>query len=135
AGDPAPLRRLAPTVSRDLEVVVGKAMARQPGQRYSTAAELADDLEALLAFRPIRARPPGPVARLANWARRRPALAAVAATGAAAMIAGASLLVHQAHAEDVQRRTDASRAVEEANERLADWRKAREESAALEQDV
>ncbi len=135
AGDAPPLRRLAPSLSRDAEIVVAKAMSRQPSQRYATANDLADDLEALLAFRPIRARPPGPASRLVNWARRNPGLAAMAATGAVALFAGAMLMVSQARAAEVQRKSDARRAVVEANGRLADWRRARESSAALEADV
>lgn len=134
-GAPPPLRRVAPATSRDLEVVVAKAMARRPADRYASASDLADDLEAVTSFRPIRARPPAPLRRLAHWARRRPGFAAMAATGAVAALAGVALAVVQARAADEQRRSDARRAVADADGRIAAWRRAREESAALEREV
>ena len=78
-GSPAPLRQLAPRVPRDLETVVGKALAREPRDRYAAAGELAEDLGRFLADRPIRARRAGPVELLLRWARRCPAVAALAA--------------------------------------------------------
>jgi len=44
------------TVSRDLEAIIMKALRREPEQRYTTVKELAEDIEALLAHRPVRAR-------------------------------------------------------------------------------
>jgi hypothetical protein len=78
-GSPAPLRQTDPRVPRDLETVVGKAMAREPRDRYTTAGELAADLERFLADRPIRARRAGPLELTWRWARRRPGVAALAA--------------------------------------------------------
>lgn len=75
-GDPEPPGRIHPAVPRDLETVVLKAMERDPARRYPTAAALRDDLDALLALRPIRARPPGATTRCLRWARNHPARAA-----------------------------------------------------------
>ena len=58
--DPTPPRRRQPGVPRDLETIVLKAMARDPGRRYQTADELVDDLTRYLEERPIRARRVGP---------------------------------------------------------------------------
>ncbi|MFO0952947.1 MAG: hypothetical protein U0835_17705 [Isosphaeraceae bacterium] len=41
----APPRKLDPTVPRDLETIVLKAVAKEPGERYATAHTLAEDLE------------------------------------------------------------------------------------------
>jgi serine/threonine-protein kinase len=90
--DPVPPRRLQPAISKDLETVVLKAMEKDRERRYAGARELADDLEALLAMKPIRARPLGPVGRAAKWARRQPALAAAALVIAALAIGGAIAL-------------------------------------------
>src|SRR5207248_1256368 len=49
-------RALDARVPRDLETIVLKAMAREPGDRYPTATALAEDLRCFLTDRPIRAR-------------------------------------------------------------------------------
>ena len=51
-------------------------MAKQPGDRYATAADLADDLRRFLGHEPIRARRIGPVGRTLRWCRRNPRLTA-----------------------------------------------------------
>lgn len=73
------LRQLVPRVPRDLEMIVGKAMAREPRDRYATAQELADDLERFLSDRPVKARRIAVVERLGRWCRRYPAVAALSA--------------------------------------------------------
>lgn len=62
--------RLDPTVPAELEVIVQKAMAKRPEDRYDSAAALADDLRCFLADRPIRARAPSPLLRTRKWLRR-----------------------------------------------------------------
>jgi serine/threonine protein kinase len=47
--EPRSPRRIDPRVPRDLETICLKAMAKQPGNRYQTAAEFADDLGRWLA--------------------------------------------------------------------------------------
>jgi len=49
---PPPLRAASPLLRGPLEHVVARAMHRQPGERYQTAAALADDLERVLQGRP-----------------------------------------------------------------------------------
>jgi tetratricopeptide (TPR) repeat protein len=81
--EPVAPRRIDPTIPRDLETIVGKAMAKEPDRRYATARELAEDLGRFLDDRPILARRPGPVERLGRWSRRH----------ARATVAAAALLV------------------------------------------
>jgi WD40 repeat protein/serine/threonine protein kinase len=77
--EPPALRLLDPAIPRDLETIVRKAMAKDPGERYVTALELADDLGRFLQNRPILARPPGAIDRASKWVRRhRPAAAGAA---------------------------------------------------------
>jgi hypothetical protein len=77
--EPRPPRRIDPAIPRDLETIVLKAMAKDPGERYTTALELADDLGRFLQNRPILARPPSAIDRAVKWMRRhKPAVAAAA---------------------------------------------------------
>jgi tetratricopeptide (TPR) repeat protein/tRNA A-37 threonylcarbamoyl transferase component Bud32 len=77
--EPKPPRVLNDKIPRDLETVTLKAMAKEPGRRYATAQEFADDLRRILADEPIRARPVGRVETAWRWARRRPAVAGLLA--------------------------------------------------------
>src|SRR5262249_30450875 len=77
--DPLALRRLQPKVPRDLETICLKSLAKAPGQRYQTAAELAEDLRRWLTGEPILARPVSRWVRAVKWARRRPAVAGLLA--------------------------------------------------------
>ncbi|MFO0951462.1 MAG: serine/threonine-protein kinase [Isosphaeraceae bacterium] len=79
--EPVPPRRLNPQIPRDLETVVRKAMAKEPSSRYASAAEMAGDLRRFLDDRPVLARRPGPVERLARWSRRRRAVVVTAVSG------------------------------------------------------
>jgi serine/threonine-protein kinase len=51
--DPVPPRKLNPLVSRDLEAVILKALAKDRNERYPTGAELAHDLRELRAGHPV----------------------------------------------------------------------------------
>src|SRR5262249_28725733 len=80
---PTPPRQLDRRIPRDLETVVLKAMAREPGQRYTTADQLAEDLRRFTADRPILARRPGAAERAWRWCKRNPVMAALVAAVAA----------------------------------------------------
>src|SRR5262249_55482740 len=51
--EPARLKRLAPSVPRDLETIIAKAIARDPAARYASAAALGEDLQRFVEDRPI----------------------------------------------------------------------------------
>jgi serine/threonine-protein kinase len=57
--EPVPPRLLNPGVPRALETVCLKCLAKAPGRRYASAAELAADLEAYLGGEPISAQASG----------------------------------------------------------------------------
>jgi serine/threonine-protein kinase len=54
--DPIPPRVLNPRVSPDLEMIALRCLQKQPAHRYSSAAAMADDLEAFLRDEPVSAR-------------------------------------------------------------------------------
>ena len=74
-GSPPPPRRIESKVPRDLDVIVLKAMFREPDQRYHSAKALRDDLQRWLEGKPILARSMSAPERLWLWAKRNPALA------------------------------------------------------------
>jgi len=86
AGPPAPLRDDVPP---ELRAICERAMARAPGDRYASMAELADDVRAFLEVRTVRAYATGPFAELHKWVARNRLLAGVAAAFAAALVVGA----------------------------------------------
>lgn len=67
-------------VDQDLATVVLKCLEKNPMHRYHSASALADDLEAWLAHRPIKARRHSTVERFVSWSRRRPVHACLLAT-------------------------------------------------------
>jgi eukaryotic-like serine/threonine-protein kinase len=79
--------RLARQLRGDLDAVVLKALAKEPGQRYSSAAALAEDLRRYLDGKPIRARPARVVYRLRKFIMRNRALLAVSVAALAAILA------------------------------------------------
>lgn len=76
-GQPIAPRRVDPSIPRDLENIVLRAMARRPNDRYADADELAADLRRFLGGQPVAARPPGTLEQLGKWIRRHPAAAAL----------------------------------------------------------
>jgi WD40 repeat protein len=76
--EPVPVRTRNRKVDRDLETICLKCLQKEPAQRYGSAEALAEDLEAWLAGRPVRARRVGTVGRTLRWVRRQPVIAALA---------------------------------------------------------
>ena len=74
---PVSPRLLNPSVPRDLETICLKCLEKDSSKRYSTAQELAAELDRFLADKPIVARPVGKAEKMWRWCRRKPALAAL----------------------------------------------------------
>ena len=77
--DPLPPHKLNPSVPRDLETICLKCLHKSPESRFSTAREVAEDIERFLTSRPILARTASPLGKAWRWARRHPAMAAMLA--------------------------------------------------------
>ncbi len=73
---PSP-RRFNSRIPKDLETICLKCLGKEPRERYTTAAELAEDLRHFLNHEPIRARAVSRWGRLARWAIRKPGIAAM----------------------------------------------------------
>jgi serine/threonine protein kinase/WD40 repeat protein len=121
-------RRLDPALPRDLETILLKATAREPEQRYQSAAALAEDLRQFLAERPIRARRASPLERFWRWCRRNPMVASLLGAVATLLVviaAGASVAVLRLR-ENLARATQA-----ETNARDKLWDSRRDQARAL----
>jgi serine/threonine protein kinase len=101
--EPKSLRKVSPTIPRDLETIILKAIEKEPSARYRSAQALAEDLEHFLAYEPIRARRPGLADRTAKWVRRHRTAVVVSTTALVVTLAATAFLLWQA-----KRRTDAT---------------------------
>ncbi|MGA2119420.1 MAG: protein kinase [Bryobacteraceae bacterium] len=68
--DPAPARRLNPELPPDLDFILGKALRKEPEERYPSVEALAGDIRAFLEWRPIRARSGNAWYRTRKFVRR-----------------------------------------------------------------
>ena len=100
--EPVPPRRLRQGLPRDLETICLTCLQKEPGRRYASASALRDDLNRFLRDEPIRARPVSAGERVAKWARRRPATAALLAALALTLVVGSGAVIWQwRHAVDL----------------------------------
>ena len=84
--DPPRPRRINRAIPADLETIVLKATAKNPADRYHSAAALAEDLRCFLGHLPIQARNWSLTHRTMRWCRRRPAIALLTALAAALLV-------------------------------------------------
>jgi formylglycine-generating enzyme required for sulfatase activity len=114
---PTPIAELAPDTAPELVAVCHKAMAESPSQRYASALELSDDLEAFLGRRPVRAFDSSLpyLVRLAIQRNRKTALAiAIGLLASAALVARDVLKSRTVAAREAQH----SATLADANRRL-----------------
>ncbi|MFT5051382.1 MAG: serine/threonine protein kinase/formylglycine-generating enzyme required for sulfatase activity [Chlamydiales bacterium] len=105
--DPTDVRAIRSRVPRDLVVICGKSLEKDPDRRYATAAELALDLKRHLNNEPIQARPPTVLDRSMKWGRRNPTRCVAAILVVVAFMIISALAIRIANQRDdlqVQRR-------------------------------
>ena len=103
---PKPLRQWNRHIPADFQTIVLKCLSEFPHERYSTAQELADDLERFLEGRPITASPPSLLSRASKWAkRRRGVVYATAAVLFVAVVGAITSMMMLAHERNVANRT------------------------------
>ena len=73
---PAPLARRAPGASAELVSICERAMARDPRERYASAEALAEDLQAYIEGRVVKAHASGAWAEARKWVQRNRGFAA-----------------------------------------------------------
>ena len=99
-------RQLAGRLRGDLDWIVMRAMEKEPGRRYQTAAAMAADLRRFLRNEPVEAGPPSGAYRLRKLAQRRRVEFAAAGFVLLALVGGLiSSLLFAARAEDQRRLT------------------------------
>ncbi len=75
SNDPIMPRKLNARIPRGLELICLKCLAKEPAERYPSAAALADDLDRFARGDVLAVRPPTPMQRFWSWTRQQPALA------------------------------------------------------------
>ena len=109
--------RLVRLLRGDLDAIVLKALSRAPGQRYSTVAAFAEDLQRQLDGQPVRAQPPSAWYRVRKFVARHRWPVVGTAAGLLAVLAVAAVAVVQARkarAQEQLAHTQAVRASREA---------------------
>ena len=91
AGNPQLARRLR----GDLDAIVLKAMAKEPGKRYATVEQLATDVQRFLTGLPVLARPESRSYVLGKFVKRHRAAVALASVATALLIAFAAVMTVQ----------------------------------------
>lgn len=132
--DPPHVRKLVPTIPRDLETICHKTLEKNPAKRYRTAEEFADDLRRFQAGVPIHARRAGVIESSIHWCRKYPLISTLLVSAPLSLLVGflylmnlTSLLVKQSALGSVEVEADMLETInnyysEEVVGRL-DWKK------------
>jgi hypothetical protein len=92
--DVRPPQAVSPDIDHELNAVVLKALSRPPDERYTSAGEMAAELERYLAGEPVLARPHTAWYVLSKWTLRHRWAVAGTAAAALAVAAGVGLYVY-----------------------------------------
>lgn len=95
--------RLVPGLAKDLDAIVMKAMAKEPGMRYASADAMAADVGRYLEGRPVQARSPSRLYQALRLCARNKAMAGISAALVLAIVAGAGVSLWQARRAERQK--------------------------------
>jgi eukaryotic-like serine/threonine-protein kinase len=95
AGTPPSLRRVDPSLPRDLETIVARCMEREPAHRYPSARAVAEDLARFQRGEPILARPPSLLYRGRRFAARHRAIVAVTALAVTGLLGAGAVALRE----------------------------------------
>ena len=95
SGRITPPSKVAPGLKGDLELILMKALRREPQERYGTIEQFHEDLENYLEARPIRARKTDAWYRMRKFLRRHWLPAGAATLAVAGLTAGALVANHE----------------------------------------
>ncbi|XZE55399.1 bifunctional serine/threonine-protein kinase/formylglycine-generating enzyme family protein [Planctomycetaceae bacterium SH139] len=90
--EPIPLRKIDPSIPRDLETICERCLQKEPRQRYQSAQAIADDLNRWQQHQPIQARPISAVEKGWMWCKREPLVASLIVAMIGFLLIGSSLL-------------------------------------------
>lgn len=108
--EPTKPRQLNARIPQDFETIILKAIEKEPGDRYSTARAMSDDLKRFIENRPIVARPPTVIERVAKWSRRHASMVfMIAACLAVVTLAGlvAATIIYRSYQSESFHRAQA----------------------------
>ncbi|MCG8406599.1 MAG: serine/threonine-protein kinase [Phycisphaerales bacterium] len=116
--DPTPLSTLNRETRGDIEVIIAKAMDKDPDRRYASAAEFSADLRRHLRDEPILARPATAWRQIYKFGRRNRAIATGAMVALLGIIGGSAFAMWQAIEASAEREA-AVKARDEATNQAA----------------
>jgi tetratricopeptide (TPR) repeat protein len=123
---PVPIERKQPRLPADLVTIVGKALAREPADRYPSARELAEDLRRFQTGQLVAAHRYSRAARFVRWVRRHRAAVAVGAALLAVLAVVSVISVRRIVRE--RDGAEAARARAELQESVSETRRAAAET-------
>ncbi len=120
-------RKLNHLIPRDLDTICLKCLAKEPHRRYSSANELADDIQRYLDGHPIHARPVSQFERGWRWCRRNRIIAGLSVSTVTLLVVAVTIST-VAYLREMKARTNAETLTQKARD-LADKEKISREEA------
>lgn len=129
--DPTPPRQLRPHCTPEYEAITLKALAKDMDDRYDSALDMADDISAALAGRPIQASTGGISLKIKRFVKKnkKAVLICLGVVGLAALIGFFVYSQHQSEL-DAQRKQEALKIAEEKARKEAKRLKKEQEAQA-----